>query len=417
MKHLRIGGVGTGRIFQHAILPQYPKFIDRALLVGFYDIDPARALAARDRYEKILREWVKTHPELAGRIESNLAELKAYKSLDALLEQVDAVDIATHSRGRMPTAIQAFKRDLSAMAQKPIARTWTEADRAARVLAEHPKAIFQLNDDNAFEPKYRIIRSLIQRGEIGKVQLLTLLRGSALDSDNVLKKELTGLESGGGSLMAYGHHALAGALSLLGPDYRAKSVEAVKISVMFRHRIMQGEPTVLETDDNAQFKVLMEDKKTGSWSTIFIEATVCGGHIGLGEEKPGSQSGGFLQIVGDRGMIESKESTSFTIKHWNGGEEVVPLIEYPGETIAFQSEMDSFFDALREGRNPEFDIHFGAEIIAICGAVYLSAIRGEAVSLEQFKDYCGGFVAEHGDNERADDAIVLDLLKPYRRRE
>jgi predicted dehydrogenase len=356
------------------------------------------------------------HPDRAAQIQANIAELRIHDSLDSLLEQVDMVDIATHARGRMPSAIAAFEKGVSAMAEKPMARTWTEADRAARTLEKHPEVLFQLNDDNVFEPKYRLIHDLIRRGEIGEVQSVTLIRGSGLDAKTVLKAQANGLENGGGCMMDYGSHGLAGAISFFGPDYRPIKVKAVHIGVLYPHRVLEDEPFTMEVDDNAQFKVLLENQKTGAWATIFMEATWCGGHIGKGDEKPGSQGGGYLEVVGDKAVIESRSFTSMTLKYYSGGEEEIPLIHYPGETVSVHNEMQSFFTAFREGGKPEIDIRFGADVIAICGAAYLSAIRGSAVTLEEFKDFSRDTIKKFGDNEKADDAIVLELLKPYRRR-
>ena len=39
---VRVGGVGTGRIFQWAHLRVYPQLLAKARLVGFFDVDPAR---------------------------------------------------------------------------------------------------------------------------------------------------------------------------------------------------------------------------------------------------------------------------------------------------------------------------------------------------------------------------------------
>jgi predicted dehydrogenase len=169
-------------------------------------------------------------------------------------------------------------------------------------------------------------------------------------------------------------------------------------------------------DDNARTKVMLEDTKSGSWATIYLEASWCGGHIGRTKDKPSGQSGGYLEIVGDKGLIESHEASSITIRTWDGGEQTIPQIEYPGESMSVLSEVTSFLDAIETGRASETDIGFGSDVIAICGASYLSAIRGTAVGLEEFKDYCRDFVKRLGDGEKADDAIVLELLKPYQRR-
>ena len=405
-KIIRIGGVGTGRIFQGAHTRAYPAFLGEAHVVGFYDLDKQRAVQAKERYEGVLTEMAAKHPDRADLIQANIAELLVHDSLDSLLDQVDMVDIATHARGRMPTAIAAFEKGVSAMAEKPMARTWTEADRAVRALEKHPQALFQLNDDNVFEPKYRLIHDLIERGEIGEVQAVTLIRGSGLDANTVLKAQANGLENGGGCMMDYGSHGLAGAMSLFGSDYKPIKVKAVHIGVFYPHRVLEDEPFTMEVDDNAQFKVLMVNQRTGAWATIFLEATWCGGHIGEGDEKPGTQGGGYLQVVGDKAVIESRSFTGMTLKYYSGGVEEIPWIHYPGETVSVHNEMESFFNVFREGGKPEIDIHFGADVIAVCGAAYLSAIRETAVTLEEFKDFSRGYIEKHGDNEKADDAIV-----------
>jgi predicted dehydrogenase len=413
---LRIGGIGTGRIFQGAHQRAYPSLLRRGRLVGFFDLNRERAKQAKAKYAETLEKFAAEHPELAEEARQNIGELKTHDSLDSLFKQVDLVDVATHARGRMPSAIAAFEAGVNVMAEKPMARTWTEADRAARVLARKKGVLFQLNDDNAFEPKYRNIADLIKKDEIGRVQTLSLIRGSRLDSKTVLKAQANALENGGGCLMDYGSHGLAGALTILGPDYKPVKVEAVSIAVNYPHRVLEDDPVIMEVEDNARVKVLLENGETGSWATIFIEATWCGGHIGLDEEKPGSQNGGYLQAVGDKGIIESNSPDLITLKTWDGGVSELPLRVFPGETVSVVDEMGSFMDAIRTGGEPELPISFGAEIIAICGAAYYSALKGRAVTLEEFKDFSRGFVKKLGDNEKADDAIVLELLKPYKRR-
>ena len=65
------------------------------------------------------------------------------------------------------------------------------------------------------------------------------------------------------------------------------------------------------------------------------------------------------------------------------------------------------------GKPPEVDVAFGAEIIAICGAAYLSALRRRAITIEEFKDFSRTYVQKHGDNEEAEEALLTDLLAPY----
>lgn len=415
---IRLGGVGTGRIFKHAHLRAYQEFFHKMWCVAFFDLDRQRAEQARDEYQERLEKLAEAKPDLAEKVKENISELTIHDSIESLLEQVDLVDICTHARGRMPTAISVFEADKSAMSEKPMARTWTEVNRAIYVKNKHPKAKFQLNDDNAFEPKYKMIHDVIASGEIGNIQHVSMIRGSHLGGTTVLQAQATGMENGGGCLMDYGTHGLAGVSTIFGPSYAPRKVEAVQIATLHRHRILENQPFIMEVDDNARVKVMMENTETGSWATVFIEATWCGGHTSLYENKSGSQSGGVLEIIGDKGVITTAESDKFTIKYHTGGVMEIPVLEFEGETISIQDEINTFFDAYLQGNDGKLTLEFGARVIALCGAAYLSQLQGgTAVTLDDFYAYSKEFVDKYGDNVKADDAIVASLLEPYKRRE
>ena len=422
MKHadgiVRVGGVGTGRIFQWAHTRVYPGLLGKARLIGFYDRISARTQEAKDKYIEILETHARENPQTAEEVKANLAELRCYDSLDDLLDHVDLIDVCTTARGRMPSAVRALEKGVHSMLEKPMARTWTEADRAVRAFEANPKVFCQYNDDNMFDPKYRVLHDLLQQGVIGKVQSMWVIRGSALDATSVLKSQASGLENGGGCLMDYGSHGLAGSMYALGIHNKITKVEAAQISVLFPYRVLEGEPFRLEVDDNAQVKFLLEDPETGTWITLFMEASWSGGHIGLGKGeygKSGGQAAGFLRIEGDEGVIDATEPDSITITRWDGGETVLPLRKYPGERISMTHEIEDFIDNIRSDTPPDIDVRFGAEVIAACGAGYLSAIKGRAVTMDEFKAFSREFVKEYGDNEKADEAVLDYLLEPYRR--
>ncbi len=411
---IRVGGVGTGRIFQWAHLAPYPQLWRKARLTAFHDLDPARARQACDKCRKLLQDYAAAHPEAAESVRENLAELRCFDSLDQLLDAVDAVDICTHSRGRMAVALAALEKGVHCMAEKPMARTWIEADRAARAFAERPDVFFQLNDDSLFDPKYLALRDLVRGGAVGRPQSLWLIRGSRLDATTVLKSQASALDNGGGCLMDYGSHGLAGSWFILGDAFRPTRVESAGIELRFPHRVLEDEPVRMEVEDNARVKVLMEDAQAGSWVTIYLEATWCGGHIGLHPQKPGGQAGGYIRLEGDEGVIETADATSISVRRWDGGETTVPLREYRGESISVLGEVESFIDCVRAGTPPAAGVEFGADIIAMCDAAYLSRVLGRAVTLEEFKDHARGLVREHGDGEEAEEALLAELMEPYR---
>ena len=412
---VRVGGVGTGRIFHYAHMHPYPRLHEKARLVGFYDLNRDRAEWILGEYRKILAKYAEDNPATAEGVKANIAELKVHDSLEGLLEQVDVIDVCTHSRGRMAAALAALEAGVHSMVEKPMARTWIEADRAVRAFADRPDVYLQLNDDNVFDAKYRVLHDLIHRGEVGRVQSMWLIRGSRLATQSILKSQADGLENGGGCLMDYGSHGLAGAWYALGTNLEARKVEAVSIDVRHRHRVLEGDPFVMEVDDNAQIKVLLEDPDTGAWTTLFLEATWCGGHIGLPHpDKNGSQSAGWVRIEGDAGEILTSTAEQIKITRWDGGETILPLHVPDGMRVSFGHEIETFIECVHTGTPPEIDVKYGAEIIAIVGAAYLSAIRNKAVTLEEFKQFSRGYVEKHGDNEKAEEAILADLLAPYR---
>jgi len=411
-----VGGVGTGRIFQWAHLRVYPHLLRKARLVSFYDVNPKRAQEAREKYAGLLEDYAAEHPESAEAARTNARQLTCHGSLEELLEKVDVVDVCTHARNRMAIAIAAFERGVHSMLEKPMARTWIEADRAVRAFAQTPEVFCQLNDDNVFDPRYQTLRDLVARGAVGPVQSMWLVRGSRLDSTSVLKSQALALDNGGGCLMDYGSHGLAGSWYVLGTHLKPVKVEAAAIDVLFPHRVLEGEPVVLEVDDNARIKVLLEDPATGSWVTLFLEASWTGAHIGPKQMRTGEGGGGLLRIEGDEGVIDGSHQTQITVTRWDGGETLLPVREYPGETISFLQEIGHFIDCVRTGTPPEFDLNFGAEVIALCEAAYLSAIRKHAVTVEEAKEFAREHVRKFGDGEQAEEALLADLLKPYGRK-
>jgi predicted dehydrogenase len=313
----------------------------------------------------------------------------------------------------MDAAEKALARGVHSMGEKPMARTWIEADHAASAFADKPGIYFQLNDDNVFDPKYITLRDLVRQGAIGRPQSAWIIRGSKLDATTVLKSQADALSNGGGCLMDYGSHGLAGVWSVLGTHWRFESVEAVSIDLLYPHRVLEGDPVTMSVEDNARFKVLLRDQRNGSWATIYMEASWCGGHIGPSSMRTDGPGGGFLRIEGDEGVLDASQGDRIVVTRWDGGETVVPLREFAGETISFNNEIATMIDCVREERPPEIDVHFGAEVIAVCGAAYYSAIEKRAVTLDEFKQVCRSYVETHGDVEKATVAMLGDLMRPY----
>jgi len=126
---LRIGVIGAGALgFHHTrILRDVPG----AQLVGFHDANKARA----------------------DHVSSELG-VKAFESLDALLDAVDAVSVVVPTPAHHAVAAPALERGLHVLIEKPIATTIEEADDLLAI-ARRTGAVLQIGHVERFNRAVR----------------------------------------------------------------------------------------------------------------------------------------------------------------------------------------------------------------------------------------------------------------------
>lgn len=194
----------------------------------------APASAARPRLGFLGVGWIGRH-RMEALIDSRVAEVVAVADADAdvcrsaaelapgavscarldeLLEQpLDGVVVATPSALHAEHSVAAFERGLAVFCQKPLART---ADEARRVIAAARRADRPLGVDLSYRhtAATRVIRTLIERGELGRIFAADLVFHNAYGPDKPWFYERR--SSGGGCVMDLGVHLLDLALWLLG---------------------------------------------------------------------------------------------------------------------------------------------------------------------------------------------------------
>jgi predicted dehydrogenase len=126
---VRIGVVGAGALgFHHTrILRDVPG----AQLIGFHDASPARA----------------------QQVSSELG-VKAFDTIDALFDQVDAVSVVVPTPAHFAVAAPALERGLHVLIEKPIAATLEEAD-ALLEIAKRTDAVVQIGHVERFNRAVR----------------------------------------------------------------------------------------------------------------------------------------------------------------------------------------------------------------------------------------------------------------------
>ena len=134
---LRMGVVGTGSLgYHHArILREIPGVVFR----GFYEANPERA----------------------GTVGREL-DVRAYPTLDALLDDVDAVSIVVPTPRHHEVAMAALAKGKHLLIEKPITVTLAEADELL-ALAEQQRALVQIGHIERFNRAIRAALPYVDR--------------------------------------------------------------------------------------------------------------------------------------------------------------------------------------------------------------------------------------------------------------
>jgi predicted dehydrogenase len=147
MTKLRLGVVGLGWVSQIFHLPILKRLED-VELVAVCDRDKARAKMIADRF----------------------GISKVYTDYDQMFakEELDAVDICTSTDTHLPISVAAMQAGKDVFIEKPIARHYDEAIQIAEV-AKQTKRKLMVGMNNRFRSDTMILKSFIEKGEIGKI--------------------------------------------------------------------------------------------------------------------------------------------------------------------------------------------------------------------------------------------------------
>lgn len=149
---LRVGIVGAG--FMGALHAQAWRATP-ATLTGVYSLYPDMVRAVIDRY--------------GGR---------AYPGLDALVADVDVVDICAPTHVHHEIALQAAAAGKHVVCEKPLARTIAQAEEMIAA-CEQAGVKLLVGHVVRYFPQYAQAKALVERGEVGDVAVVRLTRASA----------------------------------------------------------------------------------------------------------------------------------------------------------------------------------------------------------------------------------------------
>jgi predicted dehydrogenase len=406
-KVFRVGGLGTGRIFNHAHVPAYVN-LDSVVLAAVYDADRNAAEETRDHYLALLKQAANEKGD------SSFAEpdVAVCSSAEELLDQVDIIDICAPVRWHAPYAAMALERNVHVMTEKPMARTWWEARHVAE-LARNSAAYFQLNDDNLFIPRYRVLRNVIEGGMIGDVQAIWLARGYHGTERNPWFWDP--MESGGGCVMDYGTHAVTSTWFLVGYDKIPVAVRSLGLEAKQRTRLIGGRFQQHEIDDDAHFKVRFADPRNDDWISVVVEATWSWPELGSN----GSDVRGYIEVQGTTGTatgyVDEHDQDFVRITNRIYGERLIPVTTVLSERESFQAEIDNFVKSIVARQPSILNADVGLGVMSMLDGAQLSELLGRRTvtpaDLETFSRKTAG---DAPDPWVGSDRILMELMAPYR---
>ena len=316
---LRLALIGCGAITTLQHLPALRR-IASAQVVAVVDRDLERARATARQFGV---------PHAAA----SLAEVEP---------MLDAVLVATPNHLHAPIALEALRRDLDVLVEKPMALDLAEA-QAMVAEAKARGRVLAVGLEFRFAPGNEAIRDLLATGSLGRLERFELRQGVIprwpFASDYVLRRET----AGGGVLFDYGAHLLDLILYWL------------------------GEPSAVRYRDDA---------RGGLESNVEIELDYPEDLHGFVEISRTRNLENRVRFVGERGVLEAEVwsvDPAIRLLPAGGG---VPIVGRASTRLDFASTFErqwlDFIAAVRERRPPRASGEDGALVQAWIDRCYVA---------------------------------------------
>lgn len=189
---VRIGVSGCGRIAERFV-PE-SAYVDSAEIAGVFDIDKG-----------VAEDFAARH-----------GGLNVYESYEQMLEEVDAVYVATPHLSHYQQTRQALAKGRHVLCETPLVLNAGQAEELYALAEEKSLVLLEANK-TAFCPAFCHLVTLVKSGLIGDVVGIDASESKLWGNDK-LKRELDPHQAGG-SLFEMGSYPLLPIVRLLGTDY------------------------------------------------------------------------------------------------------------------------------------------------------------------------------------------------------
>ena len=315
--------------------------------------------------------WAETPAEIVGFAAETQQEAsalakrynaKVYPDLDALLADVDVLDICSPTHLHHEMALKAAAAGKHIVCEKPLARTTKQAQEIVNACL---KAGVQLLIAHVvrFFPEYTLAHSAVVEGQIGNPAVIRLHRGSyrpKKPAGNWFLDE----DKSGGILM-----------DLMIHDYDYARWVAGEVESVSARRV-----TELHPDAPIDYGLVILSHRSGALS-----------HIAGAWAYPPPTFRTHLEIAGDRGLIEFDSDGTAPIQNLilkTGGSDApdVALPSSPVSESPYTTQIKEFYGVLEDGKTTRVSATDGLVAVQIAEAALQSARTGQPVKLESLAE-------------------------------
>ena len=348
MNTVRIGIIGMGNIGRYHADYLLANKVPRATLAAVGSTSPGK-----------LAEFSQKGVTVFGTAE----EMIASRAIDALI-------IATPHPQHPLQGIAALRAGLHVTVEKPIASHKADAERLIAESQSHPKQVFAAMFQLRVEPRYMMIREIIQSGELGKLVRVVWIMTDWFRSEAYYQSggwRATWKGEGGGVLLNQCLHQLDALQWMVGMPSRVQA------------QVGLGRHHDIEVEDEVTCYLEFPGGATGA----FITST---------GETPGSNR---LEIAGTKGrLILENDKLLFTrnavpTDEWSATSKIgfkkpdtsMEEIPIPAAVTPHAQLMTNFVNAILDGEPLIAPGEAGLHSVELANAMLYSGLLGRAIDL------------------------------------
>lgn len=337
MKFAIIGYGGMGTYHVNTLIPAESK---RMEVVGSYDIDDNRQLAATKD------------------------NLTAYESLESLLadEAVEAVVIATPNDSHKELAIRAMEAGKHVVCEKPVTLNTEELDEILAV-AEVTGKTFMVHQNRRWDPDFLLVKDLLKKETLGDVfQIESRVHGAnGIPGDWRHEKA-----PGGGMLLDWGVHLLDQILWVM--DSPIVDVK-VDLSYILGNEVDDGFLVYLIFENGLRFHA-----EVGTTNFIQLPRWYVKGTEGTARIDDWDLSGEMVLSTGStstEGPLPIRAGAGLTKTMAPPVEGMTEQVDLPTPNTDFPSFYRNFYEVVRKGAEPIVKNKEVREVMRLIDQIFL----------------------------------------------